>query len=184
MLILLLIVLFGGSFFFFANLHPHRTGAITSALFFGLSILLLVLNMGTHLGLTKTTNNNRQTIRSTSTSQGVQLLVYQPLGTTNNERVYVYNGDQKSPLPGKRGLAKTTRVASSVTTTNAKHATLTLTTTKYTYQNQLAKVLFAIPGTKLATTQQVAHFTVPKSWLVLSSKQATRLKQAAANPTN
>lgn len=31
MLILLLIVLFGGSFFFFANLHPHRTGAITSA---------------------------------------------------------------------------------------------------------------------------------------------------------
>lgn len=37
MLILLLIVLFGGSFFFFANLHPHRTGAITSALFFGLS---------------------------------------------------------------------------------------------------------------------------------------------------
>ncbi|MCH5396806.1 hypothetical protein LHV02_01285 [Limosilactobacillus fermentum] len=46
MLILLLIVLFGGSFFFFANLHPHRTGAITSALFFGLSILLLVLNMG------------------------------------------------------------------------------------------------------------------------------------------
>lgn len=184
MLILLLIVLFGGSFFFFANLHPHRTGAITSALFFGLSILLLVLNMGTHLGLTKTTNNNRQTIRPTSTSQGVQLLVYQPLGTTNNERVYVYNGDQKSPLPGKWGLAKTTRVASSVTTTNAKHATLTLTTTKYTYQNQLAKVLFAIPGTKLATTQQVAHFTVPKSWLVLSSKQATRLKQAAANPTN
>lgn len=161
MLILLLIVLFGGSFFFFANLHPHRTGAITSALIFGLSILLLVLNMGTHLGLTKTTNNNRQTIRPTSTSQGVQLLVYQPLGTTNNERVYVYNGDQKSPLPGKRGLAKTTRVASSVTTTNAKHATLTLT-----------------------TTQQVAHFTVPKSWLVLSSKQATRLKQAAANPTN
>lgn len=157
MLILLLIVLFGGSFFFFANLHPHRTGAITSALFFGLSIFLLVLNMGTHLGLTK---------------------------TTNNERVYVYNGDQKSPPPGKRGLAKTTRVASSVTTTNAKHATLTLTTTKYTYQNQLAKVLFAIPGTKLATTQQVAHFTVPKSWLVLSSKQATRLKQAAANPTN
>ncbi|WP_261621628.1 DUF4811 domain-containing protein [Limosilactobacillus fermentum] len=157
MLILLLIVLFGGSFFFFANLHPHRTGAITSALFFGLSIFLLVLNMGTHLGLTK---------------------------TTNNERVYVYNGDQKSPLPGKRGLAKTTRVAGSVTTTNAKHATLTLTTTKYTYQNQLAKVLFAIPGTKLATTQQVAHFTVPKSWLVLSSKQATRLKQAAANPTN
>lgn len=189
MLILLLIVLFGGSFFFFANLHPHRTGAITSALIFGLSILLLVLNMGTHLGLTKTTNNNRQTIRPTSTSQGVQLLVYQPLvyqplGTTNNERVYVYNGDQKSPLPGKRGLAKTTRVASSVTTTNAKHATLTLTTTKYTYQNQLAKVLFAIPGTKLATTQQVAHFTVPKSWLVLSSKQATRLKQVAANPTN
>lgn len=58
------------------------------------------------------------------------------------------------------------------------------TITKYTYQNQLAKVLFAIPGTKLATTQQVAHFTVPKSWLVLSSKQATRLKQAAANPTN
>lgn len=157
MLILLLIVLFGGSFFFFANLHPHRTGAITSALFFSLSIFLLVLNMGTHLGLTK---------------------------TTNNERVYVYNGDQKSPLPGKRGLAKTTRVASSVTTTNAKHATLTLTTTKYTYQNQLAKVLFAIPGTKLATTQQVAHFTVPKSWLVLSSKQATRLKQAAASPTN
>ncbi|WP_407567480.1 DUF4811 domain-containing protein [Limosilactobacillus fermentum] len=157
MLILLLIVLFGGSFFFFTNLHPHRTGAITSALFFGLSILLLVLNMGTHLGLTK---------------------------TTNNERVYVYNGDQKSPPPRKRGLAKTTRVASSVTTTNAKHATLTLTTTKYTYQNQLAKVLFAIPGTKLATTQQVAHFTVPKSWLVLSSKQATRSKQAAANPTN
>ena len=86
MLILLLIVLFGGSFFFFANLHPHRTGAITSALFFGLSIFLLVLNMGTHLGLTKTTNNNRQTIRPTSTSQGGQLLVYQPLGTTNNER--------------------------------------------------------------------------------------------------
>ena len=25
---------------------------------------------------------------------------------------------------------------------------------------------------------------MPKSWLVLSSKQATRLKQAAANPTN
>lgn len=93
MLILLLIILFGGSFFFFANLHPHRTGAITSALFFGLSILLLVLNMGTHLGLTKTTNN-RQPIRPTSTAQGVQLLVYQPLGTTNNERVYVYNGDQ------------------------------------------------------------------------------------------
>lgn len=89
MLILLLIVLFGGSFFFFANLHPHRTGAITSALFFGLSILLLVLNMGTHLGLTKTTNNNRQTIRPTSTSQGVQLLVYQPLGTTNNELTYI-----------------------------------------------------------------------------------------------
>lgn len=102
--------------------------------------------MGTHLGLTKTTNNNRQTIRPTSTSQGVQLLVYQPLGTTNNERVYVYNGDQKSPLPGKRGLAKTTRVASSVTTTNAKHATLTLTTTKYTYQNQLAKVLLPSPA--------------------------------------
>ena len=67
MLILLLIILFGRSFFFFANLHPHRTGAITSALFFGLSILLLVLNMGTHLGLTKTTNN-RQTIRPTSTA--------------------------------------------------------------------------------------------------------------------
>lgn len=45
-------------------------------------------------------------------------------------------------------------------------------------------MLFAIPGTKLATTQQVAHFTVLKSWLVLSSKQATRLKQATANPAN
>lgn len=99
MLILLLIVLFGGSFFFFANLHPHRTGAITSALFFGLSILLLVLNMGTHLGLTKTTNNNRQTIRPPRESSSWSTSHWAPPTTSG----FTYITATKSPRSPANG---------------------------------------------------------------------------------
>ncbi|MHC3376149.1 DUF4811 domain-containing protein [Ligilactobacillus equi] len=173
-MILVTLILGALGFFYFSAATPHLKGKaiyiIISLLLLGGSVLAIVANDNYHYGMKVTESKTTQKL--VSTSDKLNILVYQKLGSAGKEKLFIYktSPNQKKALTTKADL----KVKSQVKTTT-KDAYVEIKTEKYVYKNQLSRLFFSILGDNHRTKAKKYTFYTNREWLVLSAKQAQTL---------
>ncbi|WP_048345781.1 DUF4811 domain-containing protein [Limosilactobacillus mucosae] len=182
------IIMFLGAIAFFAAIMfspSNRTrwllGMISGLIFVG-STLMITANFHEHWGMKQVTTTKTQKIYSTSSQ--MQLALYQPVGTSGKDNVYIYQTKprQKTPQHTQANEFTTNRLV----WTDSDQATLTVKETRWRFKNDFYKVLFA--GSKMdgKLVSRTNLFRYPKTFVKISVKQAQALKkqaQALKSPT-
>lgn len=182
------IIMFLGAIAFFAAIMfspSNRTrwllGMISGLIFVG-STLMITANFHEHWGMKQVTTTKTQKIYSTSSQ--MQLALYQQVGTSGKDNVYVYQTKprQKTPQHTQANEFTTNRLV----WTDSDQATLTVKETRWRFKNDFYKVLFA--GSKMDghLISRTNTFRYPKTFVKISVKQAQALKkqaQALKSPT-
>ena len=182
------IIMFLGAIAFFAAIMfspSNRTrwllGMISGLIFVG-STLMITANFHEHWGMKQVTTTKTQKIYSTSSQ--MQLALYQPVGTSGKDNVYIYQTKprQKTPQHTQANEFTTNRLV----WTDSDQATLTFKETRWRFKNDFYKVLFA--GSKMDghLISRTNTFRYPKTFVKISVKQAQALKkqaQALKSPT-
>lgn len=182
------VIMFIGAIAFFVSIMfaPNmRTrwipGLITGLIFVG-STVIITANFHEHWGMKQVTTTKTQKIYSTSSQ--MQLALYQQVGTSGKDNVYVYQTKprQKTPQHTQANEFTTNRLV----WTDSDQATLTFKETRWRFKNDFYKVLFA--GSKMDghLISRTNTFRYPKTFVKISVKQAQALKkqaQALKSPT-
>lgn len=182
------IIMFLGAIAFFAAIMfspSNRTrwllGMISGLIFVG-STLMITANFHEHWGMKQVTTTKTQKIYSTSSQ--MQLALYQQVGTSGKDNVYIYQTKprQKTPQHTQANEFTTNRLV----WTDSDQATLTFKETRWRFKNDFYKVLFA--GSKMDghLISRTNTFRYPKTFVKISVKQAQALKkqaQALKSPT-
>lgn len=175
------IIMFLGAIAFFAAIMfspSNRTrwllGMISGLIFVG-STLMITANFHEHWGMKQVTTTKTQKIYSTSSQ--MQLALYQPVGTSGKDNVYIYQTKprQKTPQHTQANEFTTNRLV----WTDSDQATLTVKETRWRFKNDFYKVLFA--GSKMdgKLVSRTNTFRYPKTFVKISVKQAQALKSPA-----
>lgn len=175
------IIMFLGAIAFFAAIMfspSNRTrwllGMISGLIFVG-STLMITANFHDHWGMKRITTTKTQKIYSASSQ--MQLILYQPVGTSGKDNVYIYQTKprQKTPQHTQANEFTTNRLV----WTDSDQATLTVKETRWRFKNDFYKVLFA--GSKMdgKLVSRTNTFRYPKTFVKISVKQAQALKKQA-----
>ena len=175
------VIMFIGAIAFFVSIMfaPNmRTrwilGLITGLIFVG-STVIITANFHDHWGMKRITTTKTQKIYSASSQ--MQLILYQPVGTSGKDNVYIYQTKprQKTPQHTQANEFTTNRLV----WTDSDQATLTVKETRWRFKNDFYKVLFA--GSKLdgKLVSRTNTFRYPKTFVKISVKQAQALKKQA-----
>ncbi len=175
------IIMFIGAIAFFVSIMfaPNmRTrwilGLITGLIFVG-STVIITANFHDHWGMKRITTTKTQKIYSASSQ--MQLILYQPVGTSGKDNVYIYQTKprQKTPQHTQANEFTTNRLV----WTDSDQATLTVKETRWRFKNDFYKVLFA--GSKMdgKLVSRTNTFRYPKTFVKISVKQAQALKKQA-----
>ena len=175
------IIMFLGAIAFFAAIMfspSNRTrwllGMISGLIFVG-STLMITANFHDHWGMKQVTTTKTQKIYSTSSQ--MQLALYQPVGTSGKDNVYIYQTKprQKTPQHTQANEFTTNRLV----WTDSDQASLTVKETRWRFKNDFYKVLFA--GSKMDghLISRTNTFRYPKTFVKISVKQAQALKKQA-----
>lgn len=175
------VIMFIGAIAFFVSIMfaPNmRTrwilGLITGLIFVG-STVMITANFHDHWGMKQVTTTKTQKIYSTSSQ--MQLALYQPVGTSGKDNVYIYQTKprQKTPQHTQANEFATNYLV----WTDSDQATLTVKETRWRFKNDFYKVLFA--GSKMDgnLVSRTNTFRYPKTFVKISVKQAQALKKQA-----
>lgn len=175
------VIMFIGAIAFFVSIMfaPNmRTrwilGLITGLIFVG-STVMITANFHDHWGMKRITTTKTQKIYSASSQ--MQLILYQPVGTSGKDNVYIYQTKprQKKPQHTQANEFTTNRLV----WTDSDQATLTVKETRWRFKNDFYKVLFA--GSKMDghLISRTNTFRYPKTFVKISVKQAQALKKQA-----
>ncbi|MFR0617550.1 DUF4811 domain-containing protein [Limosilactobacillus mucosae] len=175
------IIMFLGAIAFFVSIMfaPNmRTrwilGLITGLIFVG-STVIITANFHDHWGMKRITTTKTQKIYSASSQ--MQLALYQQVGTSGKDNVYIYQTKprQKTPQHTQANEFTTNRLV----WTDSDQATLTVKETRWRFKNDFYKVLFA--GSKMdgKLVSRTNTFRYPKTFVKISVKQAQALKKQA-----
>lgn len=135
----------------------------------------LMLNDAQHLGMTKTTKSQTQTLVSTAgRKKPFNVTVYQPLGN-GSEKIFIY---RTASQPNRNQKTKINQnVTIKVKHTNTSKPELVVQQRQYTYQNGFWKFMFMGLGLNKETHHYNYIFKVPQNWLVLSTYQLRKLQK-------
>lgn len=176
------IIMFLGAIAFFAAIMfspSNRTrwllGMISGLIFVG-STLMITANFHEHRGMKQVTTTKTQKIYSTSSQ--MQLALYQPVGTSGKDNVYIYQTKprQKTPQHTQANEFTTNRLV----WTDSDQATLTVKETRWRFKNDFYEVLFADSKMDGNLVSRTNTFRYPKTFVKISVKQAQALKSPAA----
>lgn len=175
------VIMFIGAIAFFVSIMfaPNMRirwilGLITGLIFVG-STVIITANFHDHWGMKRITTTKTQKIYSASSQ--MQLILYQPVGTSGKDNVYIYQTKprQKTPQHTQANEFTTNRLV----WTDSDQATLTVKETRWRFKNDFYKVLFA--GSKMdgKLVSRTNTFRYPKTFVKISVKQAQALKKQA-----
>ncbi|ANZ64607.1 hypothetical protein AYR62_11300 [Secundilactobacillus paracollinoides] len=143
-------------------------GAVVSGTF-------IVKNWHDHYGLKEvTTTSAAKTIYPASSKDGMNTMLYSPIGTENKHQVYVYKKTADAKKTSHTQVGSTTK--NEVIRTSGKSRIVTKTT-RYAYKNNADKIWFAFTDQSGQYVRRVNKIYINKNWIVLSAAQATALKK-------
>lgn len=176
------VIMFIGAIAFFVsimfapNMRTRWILGLITGLIFVSSTVMITANFHDHWGMKQVTTTKTQKIYSTSSQ--MQLALYQQVGTSGKDNVYIYQTKprQKTPQHTQANEFTTNRLV----WTDSDQATLTVKETRWRFKNDFYKVLFA--GSKMDghLISRTNTFRYPKTFVKISVKQAQALKSPAA----
>ncbi|EOT45559.1 MULTISPECIES: DUF4811 domain-containing protein [Enterococcus] len=173
MILVILVIsalLFAGSFIFAKSVIQNIIATILGVIFIG-SLVLVTLNYSNHFGMEKVTvetKNSGQPLYSSINSDGVDVLMYQPLGD-GSEKVYLYNTKKDQKEPAKTG---TDHVTNTVKKAEDDQAKLVQNKTYWEYKSDWARLLFGIADNDHELVEEHNTFYLPETWTELTVDQA------------
>lgn len=170
---------FFASIMFVAKRQPRIILAVITGIVFVASTTLMTLNYSHHFGMKKVTTTHTTQIYSASNSV-MPLAIYQPVGTSGQDNVYLYNSQKHQQTPNHTQANEYTY--SRIRWTNNHKAQLITTETRWQYNNQLMHCLFAGSGMAGKLVKRVNTLKYPRSYVLITTKQAQQLAKAVQTP--
>jgi hypothetical protein len=158
----------------FAKNKAQTVFSLILGLVFVLSLTAMMANLTSHFGMEKETITKTQTLVSSSDSDQMDLLLYQPLGD-GTEKIYLYRTDESQEKPKQtRDEYVTNHVVE-----NAESAQKETKTTRWTYKSDFYRLLFGIADNDKQFIKEENTFSIPDSWALLTVDQAKKLASLA-----
>ncbi|NMV52562.1 DUF4811 domain-containing protein [Lactobacillus reuteri] len=149
---------------------------LTGIIFVG-STLLMTLNYSHHFGMQKVTTTTTKRIYSASNSS-MPLAIYQPVGKSGRDDVYIYNTKVKQKTPNHTQANEYT--TSRIKWTNGSTTPQLVTTeTRWQYRNDFYKVLYAWSGMDNTLVKRTNVLEYPRMYVKLTTSQAAKLAKVA-----
>lgn len=139
------------------------------------SMFFMVKNDREHFGMHQVSTVKTSKLYSAASSSQLKMLLYQQVGTSGKEKVYIY---------------KTSAAQKKVTTTNpdprnthskvvkvSGTAEVVTKTMRWEYKNSFYSFWFGISGNAHQLVRHYKTFRINNAWLVLSTTQAKKLAQ-------
>lgn len=182
---MIIIIMFGAAIAMFASIMfiEHRLPRVILTTLCGLlfvgSTLVMTLNYSHHFGMHQVTTTTRKTIYSASNST-LPLALYQPVGTSGRDDVYIYNvrARQKTPTHTQANEFTTSKIR----WTNRATPELVTTETRWRYNNNFFAFLYMWSGMDGSLVKRTNTLEYPRVYVKLTVKQANRLKKLAQSP--
>ena len=183
MIIAILILFVLLAFYSTVYIKKRSLSNILSVIFFiGVigSVFAIVRNDHDHLGMKTVTEKQTVDLVSAAPKKGMNMLLYQQVGTKGKENVYVYKTDKSQKKP------KHTKVESYISNkvvTDNGNAKLVQESKYRVYKSDFMKFMFGIADNDHQLVSRKNTFHVNKDWLVLSTDQAKALQKKMKDKT-
>jgi hypothetical protein len=174
---ILIIIIVSAALYAFSYILSKKSGqtifSMLMGLIFAAALVLLTVNFTDHFGMEKVSKEKTMDlVSSAGADSGMDVLLYQPIGT-GDEKVYLYQtAGAKKPKP--TDTEKTSNVVES-----ADKAQLVVEKISWKYTNNFYKALFAFAGNDNQLEEVVNHFKIPDTWATLSVDQVKELQKLA-----
>lgn len=182
---MIIIIMFGAAIAMFASIMfvEQRTSRIilttVCGLLFAGATLVMTLNYSQHFGMHQVTTTTRKTIYSASNS-AMPLALYQPVGTSGRDDVYIYNVQTRQKTPNHTQANEFT--TSKIKWTNRATPELVTTETRWRYNNRFFAALYRWSGMDGSLVKRTNTLEYPRTYVKLTVKQANQLKKQAQTP--
>lgn len=182
---MIIIIMFGAAIAMFASIMfierrvPQLILATLCGLLFVCSTLVMTLNYSHHFGMHQVTTTTRKPIYSASNST-MPLALYQPVGTSGQDNVYIYNVKPRQKTANHTQADEYT--TSKIKWTNETTPKLVTTETRWRYNNNFFTVLYMWSGMDGNLVKRTNTLEYPRTYVKLTVKQADRLKKLAQSP--
>ena len=143
------------------------------------STAMMTLNYSHHFGMHKVTTTTSQRIYSASNSS-MPLALYQPVGTSGKDNVYIYNTKEKQKTPNHTQANDYT--SSKIKWTNRATPRLVTTETRWRYNNKFFASMYMLSGMDGTLVKRTNVLEYPTSYVKITVKQARQLKKLASSP--
>lgn len=150
--------------------------ALISGIVFVASTALMTVNYSHHFGMHQVTTTRTRRIYSASNST-MPLAIYQPVGKNGQDDVCIYNTKKHQQKPHHTPANEYTH--NRLRHINGTQARLITKETRWRYNGNWARILFAGSGMDGNLVKRTNTFEYPQAYVKLSTKQAQRLAQAA-----
>ncbi|WP_439426206.1 DUF4811 domain-containing protein [Oenococcus alcoholitolerans] len=166
---------------FFASLIyvDHQRERIVLALLSGavllLSLAAVTANFHDHFGMKKVTTVSSKRIYSVGRSNAFQMILYQPLGSSGSEQVYLYKNSSSSKKIKHTQASEFTQ--NKVVAVDSDKARIQKKEVRWQYRSELSRVLFAWSGINGQLVSRKNTFYIPKRWFRLTTSQASLLQK-------
>ncbi|GKQ42333.1 DUF4811 domain-containing protein [Companilactobacillus sp. RD055328] len=183
MIIFTLIILVLLTFIVTVYVNNKTLSNILSVIFFSLTIgniMLIVMNDYNHLGMKTVTEEKTIDIVSATPNKGMNMLLYQQIGTKGKENVYIYRTDKNQKKPSH---TKAESYVSNKVVTDSNEVKLVRESKYRVYKSDFMKFMFGISGNDHQIVSRKNTFHINKDWLVLSTKQAKALQKKMKDKT-
>lgn len=183
MIIFTLVILVLLTFICTIYISNKKLSNILSVIFFALTIgniALIVMNDHNHFGMKTVTEEKTVDIVSASPKKGMNMLLYQQVGTKGKENVYIYKTDKNQKKPSH---TKAESYISNKVVTDSGSVKLVRESKYRVYKSDFMKFMFGISGNDHKLVSRKNTFHVNKDWLVLSTDQAKVLQKKMKDKT-
>lgn len=138
------------------------------------SSFFIVINWKYHYGMKQETTITSKLIYPTSASKQMKTLVYQPIGSQNKHKIYIYRTilDPDKIVHTQDNIMTKNKVVIS----HGKPF-LEVRNTRWIYNSGLSTFWFGITGQNKSFLKRINTFHINKDWVVLSVSQANKLKK-------
>lgn len=158
----------------------RTVGTIISLVLLVGSLALLTMNSHSHYGMHKVTTTKTTQIYPASSKNGLNIMLYQPIGTNGKETVQIYKETLDQKKPSHTQANEYTAANNQIKRTNKQSATLQVKETRWRFKSNGFKFWFGISGMQNKLVQRTNTFNLPKDWLHLSTTQVKALKKKMA----
>ena len=182
---MIILIMFGAAIAIFASIMfievktPQLILATLCGLLFVGATFVMTLNYSHHFGMHKVTTTTSRTIYSASNST-MPLALYQPVGTSSQDNVYIYNVKPRQKTANHTQADEYT--TSKIKWTNETTPKLVTTETRWRYNNNFFTVLYMWSGMDGNLVKRTNTLEYPRTYVKITVKQANRLKKLAQSP--